>query len=75
MILCDMHAILHPGSTNARALSGEPVDSTGASLDVECTADTLLLLGQFFSSELGTRISHNALCYFLRDVFEPSISA
>lgn len=75
VILCDMHAILHPGSTNARALSGEPVDSTGASLDVECTADTLLLLGQFFSSELGTRISHNALCYFLRDVFEPSISA
>ena len=38
VILCDMHAILHPGSTNARALSGEPVDSTGASLDVECTA-------------------------------------
>ena len=44
----------------------------GAKLDLECAIDTLFLLESFFNKDVGTFDSHEKLCYWLRDIFEPN---
>ena len=73
-LLCDVHAFLNPASTNNAVFEGTLVDSAGNHPGVECSIETLMLLEHFFSRDLGTRASHTALCYFLRDIYEPQAS-
>ena len=80
-LLRDAHAFVNPETANRSVVDfgrrNTPYefalyDSEGAKLDLECAIDTLFLLESFFNKDVGTFDSHEKLCYWLRDIFEPN---
>merc|ERR1712146_597740 len=66
-----MHKFINPDTENVAVHERRLEDSLGNSLELECSIETLMLLENLFSKTVGTHDSHPALCYWLRDVFEP----
>ena len=80
-LLRDAHAFVNPETSNRSVVDfgrrHTPYefalyDSEGAKLNLECAIDTLFLLESFFNKDVGTFDSHEKLCYWLRDIFEPN---